>query len=247
MEIANVRLRLNKFGSDVPLYDVTPAEAMFLHILHGPNNGGLSFGEEFSKIEVVGSAKVDSGKKKRVIVKEATPQKIVKGAMIKPAVPEQIIPGEVIKEAIPEKREKGKLLHAEVGKPGEPGFVPAKYEPDTITPAQTEVRSAGHKILAQAAQYAPDQIIPAEEAEVKDEPILVDRTDRQELMRLAKKYNQARNKENKPIIDSIWTDKLNPKLPQTFKDIDWKEVAEATAGIETATVNYVTGQIAKTS
>lgn len=58
MEIANVRLRLNKVGSDVPLKDVTPAEAMFLHIIHGPMNGGMSFGEEFNKIEVVGEAMV---------------------------------------------------------------------------------------------------------------------------------------------------------------------------------------------
>jgi hypothetical protein len=31
---------------------------MLLHILHGPVNGGESFGEEFAKIEVVGTAKV---------------------------------------------------------------------------------------------------------------------------------------------------------------------------------------------
>jgi hypothetical protein len=58
MEIANARLRLNKVGSDVPLVNITPAEAMFLHIIHGPSNGGSTFGEEFEKLTVVGTAKV---------------------------------------------------------------------------------------------------------------------------------------------------------------------------------------------
>ena len=58
MEVANVRLVLNKVGSDVPLKDVTPAQAMFLHILHGPHNGGKTFGEDMNKIEIVGTAMV---------------------------------------------------------------------------------------------------------------------------------------------------------------------------------------------
>ena len=114
MEIANVRLRLNKLGSDVPIKDVTPAEAMFLHILHSPYNGGLTFGEEFSKIDVVGTAKVATGKTKRVIVQEAIPEKIVKGAMLKPAVEAQLVEGSVIKAPTPEQRIKGKLLTPEV-------------------------------------------------------------------------------------------------------------------------------------
>ena len=235
MEIANVRLRLNKIGSDVPLKDVTPAEAMFLHILHGPYNGGLTFGEEFSKIDIVGTAKVATGKTKRVIVQEAVPEKIVKGVMLKPAVEAQIVPGDVIKPAEPEKRVPGKPAQ---GTPGTPGFVAAT--PDVVTPAQPEQRAPGYQIAAQPAQYAPDQIIPAVDAVVKDEPILVDRTDVQELNRLRGKYSGARTKENKPIINEIWTDRLNPKLPQKFSDINWTEVAQATAGVETAPVNYVT-------
>lgn len=62
MEVANARMRLNKVGSDVPITDMTPAEAMLLHILHGPSNGGLSFGEEFEKITVTGTAKVKDDK-----------------------------------------------------------------------------------------------------------------------------------------------------------------------------------------
>lgn len=248
MEIANARLRLNKLGSDVPLKDVTPAEAVFLHILHGPYNGGLTFGEEFSKIEVVGTAKVATGKTKKVVVKEATEQKIVKGAMVKPAVLEQIVPGDVIKEAVPEKKTPGKPA---VGVPGTPGYQPGTL--DVITLAQPEQRAPGYKIAAQDAVYALDTIIPAEPAVVKEEPILVDRTDRQELLRLRAKYNGARTKENKPIIDEIWPNRLDPKFPQTFAEINWTEYAQATAGIETAPVNYVTdanyastGGIAKT-
>ena len=131
MEIANVRVRLTKVGSDVPLSNVTPAEAMLLHILHGPANGGSTFGEDFEKITVVGTAKVDEG---------------------------------------------GKLR---------------------------------------------------------------DRTDAEEVRRLGAKYNQARDKENKPFINSICPDKLNPKLPQKFSDIKWQDVSAV--GIETAAVNYATG------
>ena len=131
MEIANVRVRLTKVGSDVPLKDVTPAEALLLHILHGPSNGGLTFGDEFDKIEVVGTAQV-----------------------------------------------------VENGKPRP-------------------------------------------------------RKDAEELRRLLGKYNGARNNKNEPIINSIWPDKLNPKLPQTFKELDWQVIGST--GIETAAVNYATG------
>lgn len=140
MEIASCRLRLNKVGSDVPLNDVTPAEAMFLHILHGPSNGGLSFGEEFDKIKIVGTAKVKTG-----------------------------------------------------------------------------VDAAGKDVLR-------------------------DRTPAEEYRRLANKYSGARDKTNKPIIESIWPDRLNPKMPATFKEVAWQEVASA--GIETAAVNYATGGLA---
>lgn len=162
MEVANVRLRLNKVGSDVPINDVTPAEAMLLHILHGGQNGGLSFGEEFEKITITGTAKV---------VKD---------------IPAQPAKGEV----------------------GKAGYVAAK---------------AAHK------------------------DALVDRTDAEELARLRKKYGGARDKGNKAIIDSVWPDKFNPKLPQKFSDINWQEVGSAAAGLEVAATNYATGGLAQTS
>ena len=37
--------------------DITPAEAVLLHLLHQANNGGSSFGEEFDKITDIGVAK----------------------------------------------------------------------------------------------------------------------------------------------------------------------------------------------
>ncbi len=134
MEVANVRCRLNKVGSDVPINDVTPAEAMLLHVLHGPANGGSTFGEEMDKIDIKGTAKVNEG---------------------------------------------GKLR---------------------------------------------------------------DRTDAEEYRRLAGKYNGARDKTNKLIIESVWPDRFNPKLPQKFSDVKWQEVASA--GLETAAVNYATGGLA---
>lgn len=139
MEVANVRLRLNKVGSDVPLEGVTPAEAMLLHILHGPSNGGLTFGEDFNKITVVGTAKVKEGEKLR------------------------------------------------------------------------------------------------------------DRTDVEELRRLRGKYGSARDKQGKPLIEIVWPDRNNPKLPATFKEIKWADVAADNAGIDAAPVNYATGGLAKTS
>ena len=56
MQLANVRLRLDKQGSDVPLKDVTPAQALVLHLLHQGNNGGSSYGEDMNKIEITGDA-----------------------------------------------------------------------------------------------------------------------------------------------------------------------------------------------
>jgi hypothetical protein len=167
MEVANVRLVLNKVGSDVPLKDVTPAEAMLLHILHGASNGGKTFGEEFTKIEVIGTAKVET--------------------------------------QVPDEVQKAKPAVGEVGKPG--------YQP-----------------------AVPEKVLTTK-------PGLRDRSDVEELNRLRKKYAQARNKENKPIIDSVWPDRFNPKLPQTFKDINWGEVGSS--GIEVADVNYATGGLAQ--
>lgn len=166
MEIANARLVLNKFGSDTPLKDITPAEAMFLHILHGPSNGGKTFGEEFDKIQIVGTAKVE-----------------VSPAIIEPMVPAR-------------------------GTPGNPGYAPE----------------------------VPAKVVKA--------AVLRDRTDAEELSRLVGKYNGARDKKNEPIINSIWPDRFNPKLPQTFKELDFPKIGATAAGIETAPVNYATGTLA---
>lgn len=242
MEIANCRLRLNKVGSDVPLKDVTPAEAMFLHIIHGPQNGGMSFGEEFSKIEVVGTAQIDTGKTKKVVTVVGQPEKIVKGKLLKSAVPAQTVKGKQLTPAtLPQ------IIPAvgAIGLPGTPEFVapvPSKtipavaatYEPDIVVPAQEEVREA-------------DTVIPAVEEKSHEEKILSPRTDAQELKRLSVKYNGARNKKNEPIINTIWPDKLNPKLPQNFKDIDWTAASELGAGTELGGLNYATGGIAQTA
>ena len=136
MEVANCRVRLNKVGSDVPVTNVTPAEAMFLHILHGTQNGGSTFGEEFEKITVVGTAQVIENGKSR------------------------------------------------------------------------------------------------------------SRTDAEELRRLSAKYASARTKDNKPVIDTVWPDKLNPKLPQTFKEIKWQDVSGVASSVDVAAVNYATGALA---
>jgi hypothetical protein len=52
MEVANVRVRLNKVGSDVQVKGVTPFEAVLLHVFHQANNGGSTYGDEMNKIEV---------------------------------------------------------------------------------------------------------------------------------------------------------------------------------------------------
>lgn len=70
MEIANIRLRLNKVGSDVPLNGATPAECLLLHVLHQGNNGGLTFGEKMDNIEIKGEAKGADGKVARTSVEE---------------------------------------------------------------------------------------------------------------------------------------------------------------------------------
>ena len=180
MEIANVWLRLTKEGSDVPLKDVTPAQAMFLHILHQNNNGGLSFGEEFSKITVTGTA----------IVIDV------------PAV-EEVREADYVTAAQP--------AVGEVGKPGYRAAIPPQM-----------VKGA---VLAEAVS-------------AKTHP----RTDAEELARLSRLYSGARDKKNEPVINSVWPDKFNPKLPQTFASIPWKTASQS--GIETAPLNYATGNVA---
>ena len=166
MQVANVRVRLNKLGSDVPVFNVTPAEAVLLHVLHGPSNGGLTFGDEFAKIEVIGEALVDG------------PDRVEIKTPAQPAV----------------------------GVPSEFDYVPA-------VPAVVEVTKGPFP-----------------------------RTNRQELIRLTAKYNQALNKEGKSIISQLWPDKMNPTLPKTFTEINWTEVTEASADLVTAPVNYITGK-----
>jgi hypothetical protein len=223
MEIANGRLRLNKVGSDVPIKDFTPAEAMLLHILHGPANGGLTFGEEFKHIEVVGTAKVQ--------VKASIPE-VREPDFETPAVAEQRIPGKIIKVGVPAVEAKPAI--PPVGKPGDPNYepmvpaveakqaIPEVREPDQIVPAKSPQLVRG-KVLQVA--------VPA---------VLRDRTNAEERRRLASKY-QARNKDNKFIIDEVWPDKISPNLPVKFKDIPW--ASASSANIEAASVNYVTGSV----
>lgn len=198
MEVANCRVRLNKVGSDTPVNNITPAEAMLLHILHGNQNGGMTFGEEFEKIKVVGTAMVDTGDKKKVVDVPACAAKYET---------------QIVEAAV-----------AQQGVPGQPGFVPAK-------PAVT------NQVLVATAVDEVSHL----------EPVLRPRTDAEELRRLGSKYNGARDKANKPIIDTVWPDKLNPRLPQTFKEIKWTDVSGVAAGVETASVNYATGGLATTA
>lgn len=60
MQIANARLRFDKVGNDTQVTNITPAEALLLHILHQQNNGGSTFGEEFDKIVIVGDALIET-------------------------------------------------------------------------------------------------------------------------------------------------------------------------------------------
>jgi hypothetical protein len=178
MQVANVRLRLNKVGSDVPLKDVTPAEAMLLHILHGPSCGGSTFGEKMEKIEIIGEA----------------------------------------------------LMATDV---------PDKIEPDKTIPAKPQIGKPGDSDY-QAPQSA--QVIKG--AVLSYKKGVRPRTDVEELTRLRTKYIMAKDKNLKPIIDIVFPDKFNPKLPQTFAEVQWKEAASVP--IETASLNYVTGGLTQT-
>ena len=133
MQVANVRLRLNKNGSDIPLFNVTPAEAVILHVLHQGNNGGMTFGEQFEKIEVLPNPAFD-----RVEVIEE--EKIVPGSPEVPGTPSQEV----------------------VGTPDKPGykpFVPGKAfipaTPDKTIPAVTKPipRTNAEEIARLRAKY----------------------------------------------------------------------------------------------
>lgn len=194
MEVANCRVTLNKYGSDVPLTHITPAQAIVLHTLHGPLNGGRTFGDEFSKIQVVGTAMVDTGKTERKLKLLAQPAKTHQ-----------------------------EIISAQVSEPGKPDF------------------------KAQVVQTVVDT--PAQDAIYEDVPILAERTPSQELARLRKVYGQAKNSKGELIIDKIWADKLNPKMPLTFKEINWQEVGDLATSpeLQPAQLNYVTGALSRTS
>lgn len=147
MEIADVRVRLDKLGSDVPKKDVTPAEALVLHVIHQANNGGSTYGEEMDKIKVTGEA-------------------------------------QEVSHVEDEVRDKKRNL---------------------ITPAKPVFR---------------------------DEP----RTDVEELKRLTRKYGNLTNKRGDKILNLIFPDKMNPKLPQAFSDLKWKEISFD--GLEIGTTDY---------
>lgn len=119
MEVGNCRLIMEKVGNDVPLFNVTPAECQFLHIIHNSRNGGKTFGEKMDNIEVIGTAMVDTGQREKVITKEAIPTQTIRGKVIKDAIPEQLIKGK-----------------PPVGKVGDPNYQAAI--PDTRIPAQPE-------------------------------------------------------------------------------------------------------------
>jgi len=141
MEQANIRVRLNKQGDDVPIVGCTPAEAVVLHVLHQNNNGGRTFADDIKNWEV----------------KDVTEAKTV------------------------------------------------------VTPAD------GKK--------------PA---------VTRPRTDIEELNRLRAKYGHNVNKNAQKIVGLIWTDKINPKLPQKFSDLHWEAIQYD--GLEVAPLNYTTGQ-----
>ena len=196
MEVANGRVTLNKHGSDVPVTGITPAEAIVLHTLHGPMNGGRTFGDDFNKITIVGVAKVDTGKTEKKQVSPAVPAKTHE-EVVTPASPAQ-------------------------GEPGKPGYVAATM---LVT----------KKVIDE----------PAKEAVFADVPILADRTPVQELQRLRVKYGQAKNNKGELIIDKIWSDRLNPTMPDSFAKINWAEVGGLAASpeLQAVGINYVTGAL----
>ena len=227
MEIANARVRLNKVGSDVPVKDITPAEAMLLHILHGTANGGLTFGEEFKHIEIVGTAKVQ--------VKAAVAE-VREPDYYTPAVPEHRLPGKIIKEAKPLQVIAAKAAVPPVGNPGNPNYKPMQPAVEAkIIPAEPEVREPD-----QVTPSRPPQLVRGAIIQEAVPAVLRNRTNAEERRRLAAKY-QARNKDNKFIIDEVWPDKISPNLPATFKDVPW--ASASSANIEAASVNYVTGSV----
>lgn len=242
MEIANVRVKLEKVGSDVEVKDATPAEVMFLHILHSPRNGGESFGRNNDQVNINGTAMIDTGQRKKIVTKAAVPEQIQKGKLVSEAQPQQIVPGALIAPAVPEHKVPGVPAK---GTPGKPDYVTPILE--TLVKAQPEQRGPGYLIQAVPAVYGPDMVIPMQPEEFKMEPILRPRTDAEELARLVRKYNQARDKQNKPIINSVWPDRLNPNLPQKFSDINWTQVNEMFGGLQPEALNYATGSIARTT
>jgi len=55
METSNCRLKLNKFGSDVPLYGVTPPEVAILRHMHSTNAGG----DPIANLEITGETDLE--------------------------------------------------------------------------------------------------------------------------------------------------------------------------------------------
>lgn len=247
MEIANARLRLNKFGSDVPVKDMTPAEALVLHVLHQANNGGSTFGEEFEKIDIKGEAQTVTGMTDGKVIPAVPAQPAIEG---RPAIAGK--PAVAYKPAVEPVAYRAAVLgkpaiaaQLAVGNPGEPGYKPA-VEAVAAMPFQPEVKEvkAQPEVPAQEAVAA----IPAIEAGaaveaiseqvIPPKPIERPRTDVEEFRRLTAKYGRNVNKKGERILKLIWPE-MSPKLPQKFSELDWKNLNYD--GVEVGAVNYITG------
>jgi hypothetical protein len=216
MEQANVRIRMNKLGDDVPLQNATPAELLILHVLHQNNNGGKTFADFVDKdgalkVENITEAAVDTGKKVLDKVIPAQPGRAAVPA--RAAIPARAeIPG-----------------RAAIGTPGKPGYMPA-----------VEAIPAVEGIPAY--EGAPE--VKATPEQVVWRAVVRPRTDVEELRRLTAKYGHNVNKMGQKIVSLIWPDKMNPKLPQKFSELKMAEIQYD--GTEVASLNYATGTPVKT-
>lgn len=80
------------------------------------------------------------------------------------------------------------------------------------------------------------------EIKVDKKPAMTDdqpRNDVQEYRRLVGKYGALINKNGVKIINMVWPDKLNPKLPQKFSELPWAQIQYD--GTEVSAINYITG------
>lgn len=109
-----------------------------------------------------------------------------------------------------------------------------------VTPAEAMVLHIFHQSNNGGSTFGEDmdKIYVDKDKEGKEIDYKIDHA--VELNRLFSKYGRIGDKKGNPILNVIFPDKMNPKLPEKYSDLKWANIQFD--GSQIAAVNIATGQ-----